>query len=144
MSQHESFAGRQFYHGTTMSNADGTLHEGAEPRAGMYGPGFYSTPDEAYATKYSARDLGAEGAVLRGTTDARIKHFETHADIRDHLRSLGKDPYNDGRMDRILKKQGYGGMYSQEDDILVTFDRGSFLPNAVRGNKEPGAWTDLT
>jgi len=139
----ENFAGRQFFHGTTMENADGILHEGALPRGGMYGPGFYSTPIERDATAYSARQPRSEGAVLRGTTDANIKNFENYGEIRDYLRSLGKDPYKDGRMDRVLKKQGYGGMFSKEDDILVTFDQGSFHPNAVRGTKETD-WTDLT
>ena len=37
----QSFAGRQFYHGTTMENADGILHEGAKPRGGSYGAGVY-------------------------------------------------------------------------------------------------------
>lgn len=144
MSQHESFAGRQFYHGTTMSNADGILHEGARPRGGSYGTGFYVTDDEGLATRYAAfKNIGKEGAVLRGTTDANIKHFETFDDEKEFLRSHGKDPYDGGSLPKLLRRQGYHGLTSGHTGETVLFDHGSFRPNAVRGTKEKD-WTDLT
>lgn len=143
---HESFAGRQFYHGTSMSNADGILAEGARPRAGSYGPGVYVTDDEDLATRYATiKNMGTESAVLRGTTDAKIKHFDTPHDEREFLRSHGKDPYDAyDHLPRLLRKQGYGGLTSGYTGETVLFDHGSFHPNAVRGGKESGAWSDLT
>lgn len=141
----QSFAGRQFYHGTTMENADGILHEGAKPRGGSYGAGVYVTEDEQLATRYAAiKNLGKEGAVLRGTTDAKIKYFDTPDDEREFLRSHGKDPYSGGdHLPRLLRRQGYGGLTSGYTGETVLFDHGSFHPNAVRGIKGD-SWTDLT
>lgn len=139
-----SNGGPQFYyHGTTEQKADGILHEGARPSGGMWGPGVYSADNERYAQMYANKDWGTTGVVLRGTTDANVKHFESHAEIRDYLRDQGKDPYDgEAHLTRLLSKQGYGGMYSKEDGILATFDHGSFRPEGLRSAGEP--WTDLT
>lgn len=140
----QSFAGRQFYHGTTMENADGILHEGSRPRGGTYGPGVYVARDEGLATRYASIRRG-EGVLLRGTTDAKIKHFETPHDEREFLRSHGEDPYGGGydHLPKLLRRQGYGGLTSGFTGETVLFDHGSFHPNAVRGIKGD-SWTDLT
>ena len=132
-----------YYHGTSEHNADGILAEGSiGSRDGLFGPGFYSTTDEAMAHRYANRSVGQQGVVLRGTTPAKIKNFASSAEVKDYLRSKGKDPYDSHLLSGLVGREGYGEFYLETQQTLVTRGKGTFHPNALRGRSEP--WTDLT
>lgn len=125
MSQHESFAGRQFYHGTTMSNADGILHEGEKMFPGVMGKGFYITDSPALAGRYaeyaSGRRLreGGTAVILRGEV-----HPEAPADHDDFSPVTNREDLS---------------MYN---GIGVVRRPGVFHPTHISGDK-PGTWVPL-
>lgn len=134
---------QQFFHGTTVGRADGILREGAAPSPGIWGAAVYVSTSESQACGYSHKDWGScgESVVLRGTCERPLKAFEDASEIREFLRGLGKDPYQDDvHLSTILLKLGFGGMCNTKSGVVALFGEGSFHPNAMRGEREQWTW----
>lgn len=128
----------EFYHGTSKEGADGILHEGAAPsKFGMLGAGFYSTDIPQVASSYARRG----GEVLRGTVEGRIKQFQDIGEVDSYLESHKVPRGRIHELSKLLRKEGYDGVYHRPARTMVSFKRGSFHPEAIQDGQN---WTDLT
>ena len=148
---HESFAGKQFYHGTVAHSADGILAEGARVNSGSYGQGFYLADDEHMASVFGHRH-GQDSVVLKGRLlSDNLKHFDSVEEAAEYRDKHGYGDDGAPAMSELLRSQGYDAMTIRYNPmqphklIAVAFQHGGFQPQAMRSThakKEP--WTDLT
>lgn len=154
-----NFLGGQFYHGTTLANADSILREGAQPDRNsnaVYGRGFYVSPDEDYATSFAWDDEHHPhlqgSALLAGTIHARNPKIYTHED-QAFDEAFSANPTLSQRnalpwLTQHLREQGHD--FVQYDDMTaLALKPGVFHPKQLLGTKPvrhtdwDKAWTDL-
>jgi hypothetical protein len=149
MSQHESFAGRQFYHGTSIEGADGVLRSGERITHGTHSDGFYLTDSLAQAYRYAdskAFHKSSTPAVLSGEVHAENpKMFDSMNDLWDYQASEGLEA---GQLRDHLVGKGHD--YLGVGGLGIVLTPGVYHPKAMhepgtfRPDEEQQHWTDLT
>ena len=117
------YRGKDFYHGTTVKNADGIVTEGVKwslDTENSYGDGFYMTPGRARAVQY-ANEYKDSSIVSARILCKNPKIFENGTDFYDFLSeyTIPVSESEAGFASRLLIKQGYDCIEIRGTQTLV-------------------------